>query len=536
MVIVPGVPNSYKTPGDYVFVNLGGPGSAAGAAIIKALIVGNMIATAITGAAPSFTTGAGTYLAAGGGANETPVDIQDSDDAKAKFGQGSELHLMAKAYYAQDPSGAVTALPVAVAGSAASATLTLVGTATGNGTIRTTIHGVAIDVAVATGDTPTVMATNIATAIVIGNPDLQVTAQFLLGVMTVTAKHTGLRGNAITFRADWIDGINVIAIGTSTSKFGVAATITGSGKLAGGATQDNASNAILAIANQKYDRIALAFTDATNINRFRDDLDSKAAALVKQWGQAIAATVGTLAAAQTLTGDPSTGINANRVQVAWLKNSDSLSCEIAAQVMAARINGDSSVGSNTKGENVFMGSNLNGCLLKTILVQPTKADRPTAANIETALNYGITPLEPSPEHPGFVKMTASITTKHYDSVGAFTYAVYKTKTVSVADYIADDLCTDFRTTYKGFNLADDPADGSPIKIDGQVTPKTVKDRVVMKLRDYERRGLITAVTELLPLVQANINVTNRARLDMNIPAFPTPDLDIIAAQLLQVSL
>ncbi len=99
----------------------------------------------ITGAAPTFACNAGTYLNTVGGAFESPVKLTDQDDAKTRFGQGSELHLQAVAYFVQDPSGSLTALPVTEsAGVRATATLTLVGTATASGTIRMSILGTPI--------------------------------------------------------------------------------------------------------------------------------------------------------------------------------------------------------------------------------------------------------------------------------------------------------------------------------------------------------------------------------------------------------
>jgi phage tail sheath gpL-like len=530
-VTVLGLANSRKTPGVNASVILGGPGTSAGSAAMKVLLVGNMIAAALSGASPTFSVPAGT-LQVGGTATEAPVQVLDSDDTKAKTGQGSELHRMAIAYFGQDTSAQVFVLPVAEsAGARATGTLTFVGSATANGTIRAIVCGQPVDVAITNGDSVTQMATNVATAIVSQLPDLNVTAQFSAGVVTITAKHKGPRGNSITIRAKWINGSNEIAIATSTSQFGTACTISGA-TLSGGTTADTATNGITAIAGQKYDRIALSFTDTTAINLYAADMATKAGPTIQLWGQVIAATVSDPATAQT----QSDAINDVNTQLCCLKNADNLTGEIAAQVAAARVNGDAMVGGGTYGENVDVATNLNGCRLKSILVQSTLADRATPAQIESMLAYGVTPLENDLEHPGFVKITASITTKHKDGQGAFTYAVYKTKIPTVSYFIANDIITDYRVTYKGFKLADDPADGSPIDIPRVITPSIVRARTLLKLKLYEAAGIITAVDSFASQVLFNINTSNRARLDGDIPEFPIPDCDIIGVNIRQLSL
>ncbi len=493
--------------------------------------------SAITGAAPTFACAAGTYRATTGGTYEAPVKLTDQDDAKTKFGQGSELHLMAVAYFVQDPSGSLTALPIAESGGVrASATLTLVGTASSSGTLRMVLLGVPIDVAITNGDTVTVQATALATAISIANADLPVVAQYAAGVLTVTAKQAGLRGNDIPFRASWVNGTNEIPIGTSTLQFGTTATITGSGHLAGGTTADSATNGIVAIANQAYGRIALAFNDTPNINLFGSDLATKAGPLLMQWGQAIAATIVSPTAAVALNTNLTTGINNPRVQLACLENAENTTGQIAAQVMAARIAGDSVVTSNAlPGENTDLAANLNGMQLKTIRVQAVSTDRPTANEIEIMLNGGITPLEPNYESPGFVKVTASITTKCMDSVGALTFAVYKTKIVTVSDGVCDYIVKDFRSTYKGYKLKADAADGTQNKIPRVVTPSQALSRALMHLRFFEAGGVIADVDQFLPLMAANVNAFNPNRMDMDIPEFPIPDCDIIAFNMRQVA-
>jgi hypothetical protein len=74
-------------------------------------------------------------------------------------------------------------------------------------------------------------------------------------------------------------------------------------------------------------------------------------------------------------------------------------------------------------------------LLKSIKAQSNTDDPPTPTEVEFMLHNGVSPLVPSPEHPGFLKIVSSTTTKHKDGTG-FNYAARKTKVVTVNDHVA----------------------------------------------------------------------------------------------------
>ena len=118
-IAVAGVPASRKTPGVNFNVVLGGSGTSAGQAPRRIMILGNMIATALTNSSPSFAVAAGTAALA------TPVFVPSPDDAAVLFGSGSDLHRMSISTFAQDPSATLYATPVAEAsGTAATVVLT----------------------------------------------------------------------------------------------------------------------------------------------------------------------------------------------------------------------------------------------------------------------------------------------------------------------------------------------------------------------------------------------------------------------------
>ena len=115
-VIIPGLSTSQKTPGVYLNVILGGPGTSAGAAPESILLIGNKLEVAISDSAPTIDVADGTMPLA------TPTFCASVDDALTLCGQGSELHRMARAVFAQYPAANLFLAANAVsAGSAATA-------------------------------------------------------------------------------------------------------------------------------------------------------------------------------------------------------------------------------------------------------------------------------------------------------------------------------------------------------------------------------------------------------------------------------
>lgn len=535
-IYVPGVPTTVRRPG-YFFAVVPGGGSGGGTGVPKLLLMGNMIATALSGASPAFAVAAGTRQAAGV-ADETPVQVGPASEAATLFGRGSFLHRMARLVRDIDPNSdslELWACPVAEGGGAtkAAATLTFVGVPTSSGTLRLVIDGVAIDIAVTSGDPIATISANAATAIVAQNADLPVTAQFAAGVLTVTAKHGGTKGNDISFRAYWIDGTTAIPIGTSTSKFGTAATITGAGHLAAGATGDSYANALAALSLDRYHRVAVdaPSTDTTNLNRVRDAMIAAAVATSMRWEQGVAGSVSTPSTAVT----NATAVLQERIQIVDAENNDLLPAELAAAVAAARLAGDSRFSSNpVPGETADPGCNLNGLQLP-IPVPASVLDRPTDAEIETMVRGGVSPLQPSASRPGYMELVTSLTTRFKDADGNVDYSVGKTKIMTVLDDAAEFIRNDFAAKYRGFKLAPDPAGDAPMDVPRVLTPNIAKDRVLALLAQKEGDGTVINVAALEGELRVQINATNKNRLDMDIPVEPIPDLDQVAAVVRQRS-
>ena len=208
-IAVPGVPASRKTPGVAFNVILGGAGTSAGDAPISIMLLGNKSA-AVSVSSPTYAQAAGTA------AVDTVVSIASSDDAATMFGLGSELHIMSLAVFAQQPNAALFGCAVTEAGTAGTAVLTFVTSASAAGTVRLSLCGNIIDVPVVNGDSATTIAAAVCTY-VNAVTSLPYYAQNSVGAVTFTAKNTGPRGNVLVVDAYFIASGAVVPTRITTS-------------------------------------------------------------------------------------------------------------------------------------------------------------------------------------------------------------------------------------------------------------------------------------------------------------------------------
>ncbi len=528
---VVGLAASAKVPQVHLAVVLGGPGASAGEATKKLLIVGNKITSNLTGASPSFTVTAGTQ------ADATPVLIPSSDDAATLFGRGSELHRMARAAFAQYPDATLYGVSSAEAGSKASAVYTFATTSTGAFTVRFVVGGKTIDVAVASGDTVTAIATACADAI-LDEADLPVTAQFALGVLTITAKCSGTRGNNLAVDAYFVNPAGQatrITTSSTGSGYGTTCTLSGNGTigseytLSSGATDDSLTAVLAAIEASKYDRIAFAHILNTQLDAIVNQLDSQAGVSAQIRQQGICASNATLANATTLA----TGRNASRLQIIWHHASATPLDEVAAQEAAARLIGDGNAGGAHVGEATDPAANLDNCRLATVLAQRFVADQPTATELQSALSNGLTPLIPSGSG-GKAAICRSITSRSLAS-GVNNYAVLDTTNVSVPDAFADGLQSFLTSELEGAKLTSDASDGTVPKASGLTTPKAIKSLIYGYSKAREADGWIRDVDANLPSLAVVEHPTVAGRVDCEIPCEPVPGVHVLGGNVRQLS-
>ena len=390
---------SNKSPGIFIEVQHGvGPVSAADAPI-DVLVIGHQLGSATATANVAFAA-------------------NSADDVASVCGAGSEIHLMAKAAFKANPTVTLWVLPLAENGSGTAATRTIVfsGTASADGTVSVLIRGETIEVFIPSGTVAADAAALVETAIE-DQTDWPVVASVSTATVTITAKTKGTRGNNIT-------------CGSSGTVAGLTITHMAGDHLTGGAGADTITTALANITPSVYDRIALAFDDATTIGTVRTFLLSQAGPTVGIRQQAVFGSADTYANVVTLA----TGRNAARMQCAWHYNADDTPAEVAAAVAAWRANAESI-------DRAHPFAVQFGDVIPGLRPQRSEADWPMGTEMMNALNNGVTPLQVLAD--GTVGIHRGVTTRSLDALSNPNYAVLDTSEVTVPDFIADELAVNW---------------------------------------------------------------------------------------------
>lgn len=267
----------------------------------------------------------GQKMAIGSATKETQVRIMSAADAAGKFGQGSMMHRMAKAYLANDPGAFLYGIALDDAsGTQASGTVAFTGTSTEAGTcwfrvddynlsvgvassttaaalaedLRDVINGTEISLtsgAPVTGQLYQITAHSLLDFTTVGsadsnvgtvftatsngltltaadslkpiNTDYPVYATFSTGTLTCTAKHKGAVGNSIKISLNLFG-----AVANEALPAGLTATVTG---MASGATDPALTNVITAMGETEFDFIIHPYCDTSNLNLLKTEMESR---------------------------------------------------------------------------------------------------------------------------------------------------------------------------------------------------------------------------------------------------------------------
>lgn len=201
----------------------------------------------------------GQKLPGGSAPADTPIAVGSLAQAQGYFGTGSMLERMAAAFFRNNQAQELWCLPVAepVAGTAATGSIALTGTAGAAGTLSLYIAGQAVRVGVAAAATATTIGAALAAAIN-AMATLPVTAANAAGTVTLACRWKGMSGNDIHV------GVNLggVAAGESLpAGIGVAVTA-----MSGGTAAPSFANAIAALGDDPYEYVAFPFSDAVSLN------------------------------------------------------------------------------------------------------------------------------------------------------------------------------------------------------------------------------------------------------------------------------
>ena len=205
-------------------------------------------------------------LASGLAPPDVPIACGSVADAQSLAGVGSPLARMYERFFQINKSTPVLLLPIAepAAGVVATGTITITAGPTQSGTLSLYIAGQAVDVNVAAGDTPTIVATSIKA--VCDTLPLPVTTAVAAGVVTLTSKWKGQTANDI--RVD----LNVLGPnGGEVLPIGLTLTLPANGTLTGGTGTPVWTNSIAALGDEPYEYVALGMNDTGSLTAWETE-------------------------------------------------------------------------------------------------------------------------------------------------------------------------------------------------------------------------------------------------------------------------
>lgn len=232
----------------------------------------------------------GTRFASGSVAANDVQRIYSNAQAIEYFGRGSQLAAMIAAFRGVNTITPMYAVAVdePAAGVAATGTITVSGPATAAGTIYLYVAGQRLQAGVDAEETAASIAITLAAAIN-ANGDLPVTAAAADGVVTLTARHTGVVGNGIDARDSYQFGESLPA-GVTLSYVATA----------GGTGTPDIDALIAALPDEQFTTFCLGHTDSNTLAVVHDELESRWSGMRMIDGHAIGATLGTQAELTTL--------------------------------------------------------------------------------------------------------------------------------------------------------------------------------------------------------------------------------------------
>jgi phage tail sheath gpL-like len=436
------IPSNLRVPFFYVEFD---PSRAASSAVVqRTLIIGQ--ATTTVPATPS------------------PEFVESIGWAQQNFGAGSQLANMVAAYRANDTVGEIWALPLpdATGSTAASGSIVITGTPTANGTLYLYVNGTLVTVGVATGQTATQIAANVAAAINAATTSTAVnaaltppvTAAASAGTVTITANNKGSLG-AVPLALNWR---GAKAGETTPAGLGVAITA-----MSGGATDPSLANIATWLGTEAFDFIVCPYSDVANLGYLTttmNDSTGRWSYSSQIFGHVFSARVDTVSDLLTL----GTSLNDQHLTIIGY---NALSPSSAWLRLAARV-----------GSIVPSLKNQPNRPLQTLLAYgvlgEAESDDISFANKQSLLSAGIALEVPSTSGPQVLRMVTTYQTNKY---GVSDTSYLDTETLFQCMAVTRQLKAAITTNLPRALLADDgtrlpatPADDTPV----MVTPTVVR--------------------------------------------------------------
>jgi len=460
------IPASLRVPGVYSEINNSNATSAAQPLPYRRLLIG-------------------TKTAAGTAPANVPIIVTNTAFGSAYGGPGSVLDGMVRAALAQDSFTPLFVLPIAELGGgvAATATITVAGTATGAGTIALYVAGRLVQVGFIATDTPTLIAGKIVTAIT-ANTALPVTAANTAGVVTLTAKCKGETGNTLDVRVGYYGETIAAPVTAVTTAF------------TGGAGNPDISAALAALGDQWFQVWATAYTDTANLVLIENEQNSRWGPLRDVGGHAFGAVKGTLSAIGAI------GLARNNEHLTLIQAANE---PMPAYEKAAETASIAAISAANDPARPIQNLPYVFCL------PPIETQRFTVSERDILLHDGIATSKVSAG--GVMQAERLITTYQTNSAGGIDVSYLDSETLFTLLYLRYDWKNLLLRKYPRSKLADDGNRFGAGQATVIVTPKTMKAEMVAWAIQMEAIGLVENIDAFKAASFAERNVSDRNRMD-----------------------
>lgn len=497
-------------PGVYIEVNFA-QGPVSGASGLRAIL---LLGNATT--AGSATKDTVIYGPPGVVGTTAVAPLATLQDWITLFGQGSELHRMARRILKFNTSTPLYAVAVTEsAGANATLAITFATTATAVGTARVFIMDEFIDTQINSGDTAIVIAGNVAAAINTKFDWPVTAANGGTAVVTVTAKNKGLRGN-------WLRGSAAI-ITTGT----IATTVTPLPTTAftGGTTADSNVTALATILGTRFYYIVSAAEDSTQLGALVSQVGTQALPITGLRQTVFGASVDTPGNAITIAN----AVNSARCELQWLQDADWTPAELAANWAGIEALTEANLSAQSLNLNQYGTTSTQAAIWN--VRAPRKGTTNTRTQRVSALNNGVSPI--TVLAGGATIMDKRVTTR---TGAAFNdYRIRDPHKVRVDDFFGDDWAAKCQAQFGGKTIADDPVPGQRIPGAGTVSARQIKAAGYKLIDDYADKFLFQQPDAIKAGLIVNREPGTTSRISCRFPTTPSDILDQIASAIDQLS-
>jgi len=472
-ISVTGVAPTIRKPGTYININTAGAKTGLPVTIDKLLLIG--------------TRSGGTAVA------DVPVQVFSPGQAREYFGSGTPLALMAAAALEQNPAlSELWCVPQdeAVGAVAAAGTITVAISSLTAGTLYLYVGRHLVRVGIASTDSESDIATNIAAAIT-ADAALPFSATSLLAVVTLTAKCKGTAGN------DWVWADDFTGSGLTLTTV----------QPSSGATDPDVQDALDAVESTQFDLICAEFKDATSLTAIKTHLDTVAGPIEQRPGVSVTGLTGTLSAATTLA----SARNSGRMAFPYMRGTLTHPMEIGAAFAAAIA------------AEPDRARPLNNVVLKPVAVPRTRSDLLTRTEQESCLYNGVAPLEEAPGNT--VAIVRSVTSYVEDAFGSADDTLLDLQTIRVLDAVRYGVRVKLQQELGQTKLAD-------VAVSANTTdPTKVRGVILGVLYGYESIGYLERVEDHADLLVVERDPSVPTRLNASIPADIVDGAHVFGAEL-----